>query len=156
MTLDPATHITQITVESKIINELRAVLTNPDYKHYSLCQRFAAPSHSIPLGRTHGWLSDECLRRFLVANDLKVLPAAAQLAVSLQWKLDRKPHLTRAAEMETEAKTGKVRIGGKDRFGRPVLVLDNSKENTWNPVENMKFLAWNLERVTLITYLITL
>ena len=44
-----------------------------------------------------------------------------------------------------EAKTGKTRVGGIDRHGRPVVVLDNSAENTNDPVNQMRFLMFNME-----------
>ena len=34
---------------------------------------------------------------------------------------------------------------GKDRWDRPVVVLDNTVENTRNIDDQMLFLAWNLE-----------
>ena len=48
-------------------------------------------------------------------------------------------------QIEKEALTGKTRIGGFDRHGRPVVVLDNTVENTNDPVEQMRFLMFNME-----------
>jgi hypothetical protein len=44
-----------------------------------------------------------------------------------------------------EGETGKVRVPGNDRWGRPVVVLDNTVENTKGADDQMCFLAWNLE-----------
>ena len=34
------------------------------------------------------------------------------------------------AEVELESRTGKVHVEHRDKYGRPVLVMDASKENT--------------------------
>ena len=54
----------------------------------------------------------------------------------------------RAAEVELEAKTGKVQVlSVPDRHGRPVIILDNTAENTKGKEDaHMRFLAWSLER----------
>jgi len=93
-----------------------------------------------------GWLNDHCLWRFLVARKFDVMAAKKQLISALHWRKHRRPDLIRAVHIANEACTGKVCVRGKDRYGRPVLVLDSSKENTFEQEGNMRLLAYQLER----------
>ena len=63
------------------------------------------------------------------------------------WLGTMRPADIRAAEMEGEARTGKVRLAQRpDRHGRPILVFDNSKENTWDAAANIRHLVFHLWR----------
>ncbi len=85
------------------------------------------------------------LQRILRARKFDVNKALKLCAVNLKYFFGDKPFLIEAEKIEVEAKTGKTRVGGIDRHGRPVVVLDNSAENTSDPVNQMRFLMFNME-----------
>lgn len=88
------------------------------------------------------------LRRMLRARKNKVDKATHLADQTLIWRNDKRPDLIRAdAAMEHEACTGKARLAdGLDRFGRPVIILDSSCENTTDVDAQMRFLTYNMER----------
>eukprot|EP01034_Spumella_vulgaris_P023948 gene23948-30232_t len=47
--------------------------------------------------------------------------------------------------MSKESETGKIYCPGYDKWGRSILILDNTVENTKSIDDQMTFLAWNLE-----------
>jgi hypothetical protein len=89
---------------------------------------------------------DDALHRFLVARNMIVADAVAMVLPALEWRQLRRPAEVRAADIEGEALTGKCYNPGFDRHGRPVLVIDATKENTWDVDQNMRHLAWQMER----------
>ena len=50
-----------------------------------------------------------------------------------------------AIKMSHEAETGKIRLAGRDRYDREVVIFDNSVQNTQDSDGQLTFLAWNLE-----------
>jgi hypothetical protein len=92
------------------------------------------------------WLSEDHLWRFLVARHFDVDAAKKQAIHALHWIRTRRPYAIRARDIAVEAETGKVCVRGKDRFGRPVIVMDSSRENTFDANGNMLLLAYVLER----------
>ena len=50
--------------------------------------------------------------------------------------------------MSKESETGKIYCPGHDQWGRPVIILDNTVQNTNVVDDQMNFLAWNLEFAT--------
>lgn len=86
------------------------------------------------------------LRRFLTARDNDVNKAAKLLTQALEWRASRRPHVHDYSELELEARTGKVRVATEpDRWGRPIVIFDNTVQNTKDADANMRFLAFNLE-----------
>lgn len=49
------------------------------------------------------------------------------------------------AEMQEQGKTGKIYNAGVDRWGRPVVIFNNSVNNSNDPRAQMRYLAFNLE-----------
>lgn len=47
--------------------------------------------------------------------------------------------------MKKESETGKIYISGVDKWGRPVVIFDNSVQNTNCTTDQLNFLSWNLE-----------
>jgi len=47
--------------------------------------------------------------------------------------------------MSKEGETGKIYVSGLDRQGRPIVVFDNSVQNTNDVSANIVYLSWNLE-----------
>lgn len=91
-------------------------------------------------------LNSGSLHRFLMARNLDLAKAKAMARNAIMWRQRRAPRRVRVVDIEPEAVTGKCYNPGFDRHGRPVLVLDNTKENTWNIDQNMTHLAWQMER----------
>eukprot|EP00291_Cryptomonas_curvata_P014244 CAMPEP_0172181970 /NCGR_PEP_ID=MMETSP1050-20130122/18130_1 /TAXON_ID=233186 /ORGANISM="Cryptomonas curvata, Strain CCAP979/52" /LENGTH=264 /DNA_ID=CAMNT_0012855345 /DNA_START=69 /DNA_END=860 /DNA_ORIENTATION=+ len=96
------------------------------------------------------WCTDQQLTRFLIARNFNVAHALKLLLSALEWRALRRPELVeRMPGFEEvfgkQGATGKVYCPGTDRWGRPVLVLDNTVENSSDADGRLLFLAWNLE-----------
>mmetsp|Transcript_38871 Transcript_38871/g.91509 ORF Transcript_38871/g.91509 Transcript_38871/m.91509 type:complete len:454 (+) Transcript_38871:124-1485(+) len=85
------------------------------------------------------------LRRFLTARDNDVDKAKAMLLVALRWRAERMPFRHNYAELERQHSYGCMRVAGKDRWGRPVVVLDNSADRCTDVGIQMRCLAFVLE-----------
>jgi hypothetical protein len=48
-------------------------------------------------------------------------------------------------EMQFQGQTGKIYNAGTDRWGRPVVIFNNSVNNSNDPRAQMRYLAFNLE-----------
>jgi len=48
-------------------------------------------------------------------------------------------------KLSRESETGKIYVPGHDKWGRSVVIFDNSVQNTSNVDGQMTFLAWSLE-----------
>ncbi|KAH8069147.1 hypothetical protein JL720_12054 [Aureococcus anophagefferens] len=93
------------------------------------------------------WYFDDAavLRRFLTARDDNVAKAKALLLDALAWRGRRRPHVIDYAEMERE-RAGKLRVAESlDRWGRPVVVFDNTVQNTKDSAAQLRCLAFVLE-----------
>jgi len=91
-------------------------------------------------------LSDKALWRYLVARKLDLEGARKQVVATLKWRDVRRPDEIRLSDVRVELETGKMGVRGIDRHGRPVVVLDSSKENTWDQNGNMRALVYTLNR----------
>lgn len=101
------------------------------------------------------WCCDEQLHRFLIARNFKVHDSFELLMSALKWRTTRIPSkgilgLSGDADwehkMSHEGKTGKIFVADSfDKWGRPVLVMDSSVQNTSNIDDQQTFLAWNLD-----------
>jgi hypothetical protein len=96
------------------------------------------------------WITDETLMRFLIARKFDCSAALTLISEALKWRELRQPSRLLAdpdstAKMSIEAETGKIYFPGSDRWGRPVLVLNNQVQNTACVEDQMKYLAWSLE-----------
>ena len=100
-----------------------------------------------PDDREEPWATDACVWRFAVARHGDVPKASALLTKALAWRRRERPDLLTPDEMiVNEGRTGKTFVRFADPFGRPVLVLDSTKENTKNPKNQLKHLVFQLER----------
>ena len=91
------------------------------------------------------WCTDDCLQRFLMARNWSISAAKSMIDEAIRWRSLRRPESIVAAEMEVESRTGKIYVPGRDRWGRPVIIFDNTVQNTSNIDNQMRFLAWSLE-----------
>lgn len=73
--------------------------------------------------------------------------ALEMLHTALAWRGSREPDTLRAsmAEMQHQGQTGKIYNAGTDRWGRPVVIFNNSVNNSNDPRAQMRYLAFNLE-----------
>lgn len=96
------------------------------------------------------WVTNQTLQRFLIARNYDIDAAAKLMATALEWRTKRKPQLMDQKEgwnayFSRESETGKIYCPGPDRWGRSVLIFDNTVQNTPHVDDHMNFLAWNLE-----------
>lgn len=133
---DPAVHLCTPTPneeQQQKINEFRTeISSNPLYAEHT------------------AWLTDQCLQRFLIARNYELDAAVKLMQTALDWRTKRKPALLDQREgwleyMSKESETGKIYCPGRDRWGRSVLIFDNTVQNTPHVDDHMNFLAWNLE-----------
>lgn len=96
------------------------------------------------------WLTDLVLQRFLIARNYDIEASTKLMNTALEWRTKRKPHLFDRKPgwneyFGKESETGKIYCPGFDRWGRSVLIFDNTVQNTPHVDDHMNFLAWNLE-----------
>lgn len=95
------------------------------------------------------WATQEQLFRCLVAKSFDMDIALALALDALKWRKRRSPHLVERTDgwqraFEIECETGKVYNPGFDQWRRPVIVFDNSSQNTSNVDGQMMYLGWAL------------
>lgn len=140
-------HVYQHPADSDLVLGFRQDL-NADANAAEILSTFGSPVCSVPLGSPCGYCTDECLWRFLIANGRQIAGAKKQLLAALELRKRRRPDLCLAKDIENETLTGKIYRPGWDAWGRPVLVFNNTKENTRSVDNQMLHLAWNLECAT--------
>ena len=98
------------------------------------------------------FIDDAVLVNFLIARDWTVQKSLKMISSALQWRIKRPSHRwilggddKRSDDFRYNSSLGKIRVTGNDRYGRPVMVFDNSKENASDPDEMLEYLAWNME-----------
>ena len=98
------------------------------------------------------WCDDYCLLRFLIARSYDINKSYEMINGAIKWRIERKPHHIEVVKdsfwkerMHHENKTGKIYIPGHDKWGRPIVIFDNSVQNTVDSEGQLYFLAWNLE-----------
>lgn len=98
------------------------------------------------------WCDDCCLLRFLIARSCDISKSYEMINGAIKWRIERKPnHIDVVKDsnwkekMHHENKTGKIYIPGQDKWGRPIVIFDNSVQNTTDSEGQLNFLAWNLE-----------
>ena len=100
------------------------------------------------IGEERAWLSEETLHRFLIARQMNVPHAIEMIESALEWRSLRKPSTLQATDkmLQYEGSTGKIYVANMDRWGRPILIFDNSANNSKDEDGQMLYLAFNLER----------
>ena len=115
------------------------------------------PEYDRVKAEAQAYVDDKLLHRFLCARNHNLNKSEAMLKKHIQWRFENmRPFELRCADMEAQARTGKVQCSphGLDCYGRPVLILDNSKENLTEKNAKkkqrlaMQYLAFNLERAS--------
>jgi len=107
----------------------------------------AAHQAAAAYARDHRNLARYVLARVRGAGAEPDVDASLRLLEkSLAWRVATKPHEILPAHVAAEALTGKGYVAGFDAHRRPVLVLDNDKENHAGGEEGaLRYLAFNLE-----------
>lgn len=95
------------------------------------------------------WATQEQLFRCLVAKSFDLEVALSLALDALKWRKRRSPHLIERTEgwqraFEVECETGKIYNPGFDQWRRPVIVFDNTAQNTTNVDNQMLYLGWAL------------
>ncbi|GMH98865.1 hypothetical protein TrST_g13147 [Triparma strigata] len=96
------------------------------------------------------FLSDACMSRFLTARNGNLKKSLKLLQRSWHWRSTRDIPLETMSpafpsilmRLMNDGLTGKIHLPCYDRFGRPVVVFDNSVQNTQNEADQMKFLSY--------------
>jgi len=93
--------------------------------------------------------TDDALMRFLVAKGYKMHACSKLLKDAMIWRLKRNVDHQEEEEgwqerFSKEGETGKIYNAGLDRWGRSLVVFDNTVQNTKVVDGQMKFLAWQL------------
>lgn len=129
-------------------------IVEPTEDNVSKIQEFrnALASHKMAsLYEAHrDWADDTQLQRFLIARGYNLAKSVEMIIEALQWREKRKPSEIDTQEgweerMSRESETGKIYCPGHDRWQRPVLIFDNTVQNTPHVDDHMTFLAFNLE-----------
>ena len=94
------------------------------------------------------WCTDHCILRFLIARNYDISKTFEMLSGAMKWRMDRKPYDIDIEKndkwektIKNEGKTGKIYIPGNDKWGRPIVIFDNSVQNTTNGDNQLNFLG---------------
>jgi hypothetical protein len=97
------------------------------------------------------WADDDQFMRFLIARNYNLSASVDLMIEALTWRDKRKPSEIHKKDgwedrLGREGETGKIYCAHEyDKWGRSVVVFDNTVQNTNDMDGQMEFLAWNLE-----------
>ncbi|KAJ7518317.1 hypothetical protein O6H91_21G063700 [Diphasiastrum complanatum] len=101
-------------------------------------------------GALQTYCSDACLSRYLRARNWCVKKSEKMLRESIKWRASYKPEAISWEEVAMESETGKVyRANFLDKFGRTVLIMRPSKQNTNCMDGQIKQLVFSMENAIL-------
>jgi len=95
------------------------------------------------------WADDACLLRYLRARKLQVSKAHAMFEASIKWRREFGVEALLASSLEDvqhESTTGKMYTAGKDKEGRPIVLMKPRYQNSTNYTAQMRHLVYTLER----------
>ncbi|KAI3890831.1 hypothetical protein MKX03_036284 [Papaver bracteatum] len=106
------------------------------------------------LGPLKGALSVYCtdasIARYLRARNWHVKKATKMLKQTLKWRSEYKPEEIRWEHIANEAATGKIyRLNQVDKYGRTVLVLRPSSENSKSTKGKIRYFVYCMENAIL-------
>nr|BAH19871.1 AT1G22180 [Arabidopsis thaliana] len=94
--------------------------------------------------------SDAAITRYLAARNGHVKKATKMLKETLKWRAQYKPEEIRWEEIAREAETGKIyRANCTDKYGRTVLVMRPSCQNTKSYKGQIRILVYCMENAIL-------
>ncbi|KAL7085567.1 hypothetical protein ACP275_14G288400 [Erythranthe tilingii] len=101
-------------------------------------------------GKLAVYCTDASIARYLRARNWHVKKAVKMLNATLKWRTDYKPDEIRWDDIAMEAETGKIyRSNYKDKYGRPVLVMRPSCQNSKSIKGQIKYLVYCMENAIL-------
>eukprot|EP00468_Gymnochlora_sp_CCMP2014_P010011 CAMPEP_0167747060 /NCGR_PEP_ID=MMETSP0110_2-20121227/4064_1 /TAXON_ID=629695 /ORGANISM="Gymnochlora sp., Strain CCMP2014" /LENGTH=358 /DNA_ID=CAMNT_0007631905 /DNA_START=24 /DNA_END=1101 /DNA_ORIENTATION=+ len=89
--------------------------------------------------------TDEEITRFSQARKFEIKKVMKMIENAVTWRREAKPQNIRPKDIEKECSTGKTFVAGKDKFGRPVIVMDSSVENSKDHNGKIQNLLFHLE-----------
>ncbi|KAK9271022.1 hypothetical protein L1049_026610 [Liquidambar formosana] len=96
------------------------------------------------------YCSDASISRHLRARNWNVKKATKMLKETLKWRLEYKPEEIRWEEVAHEAETGKIyRSNYVDKYGRTVLVMRPSCQNSKSIKGQIRYLVYCMENAIL-------
>lgn len=96
------------------------------------------------------YCSDASIARHLRAQNWNVKKATKMLKETLKWRAEYKPEEIRWDEIANEAETGKIyRSNYVDKYGRAVLVMRPSCQNTKSTKGQIRYLVYCMENAIL-------
>ncbi|KAJ1647626.1 hypothetical protein LPJ64_001005 [Coemansia asiatica] len=98
----------------------------------------------VPLD-IEGWLTDECLARYVRARKGVYEDTKRALRKTIEWRASVRPHALRPDVVELENRTGKMYFNGFDKFSRPVIYMYNHRQNTKNADNQIRWVIYTLE-----------
>ncbi|KAJ3066099.1 hypothetical protein HDU98_010591 [Podochytrium sp. JEL0797] len=102
-----------------------------------------------PLSGEREWaLREECVARYCRAAKFEVGKAKQMMEKTLNWRREFRPTEIKPAEVEEEAKNGKMYWSGHDREGRPILHFNGAIMISSDVDRFLKFVVFLLEKGT--------
>ncbi|KAJ2358049.1 hypothetical protein IWW50_001317 [Coemansia erecta] len=99
---------------------------------------------AVPLD-IEGWLSDECIARYVRARKGVYEDTKKALRKTIEWRAATRPHALRPDVVEIENQTGKMYFNGFDKFSRPIVYMYNHRQNTKEADNQIRWVVYTLE-----------
>ncbi|KAJ2550306.1 hypothetical protein EV175_004122 [Coemansia sp. RSA 1933] len=98
----------------------------------------------VPLD-IEGWLTDECIARYVRARKGVYEDTKKALRKTIEWRASTRPHALRPDVVEIESRTGKMYLNGFDKFSRPIIYMYNHRQNTKEADNQIRWVIYTLE-----------
>ncbi|KAJ2828609.1 hypothetical protein FBU31_002882 [Coemansia sp. 'formosensis'] len=98
----------------------------------------------VPLD-IEGWLSDECIARYVRARKGVYEDTKRALRKTIEWRAATRPHALRPDAVEIENRTGKMYFNGFDKMARPVIYMYNHRQNTKDADSQIRWVIYTME-----------
>ncbi|KAJ2690278.1 hypothetical protein IWW39_000829 [Coemansia spiralis] len=98
----------------------------------------------IPLD-IEGWLSDECIARYVRARKGVYEDTKRALRKTIEWRAATRPHALRPDAVEIENRTGKMYFNGFDKMARPIIYMYNHRQNTKDADSQIRWVVYTME-----------
>lgn len=95
------------------------------------------------------WCDDACLLRYLRARNNHVDKALELIRRTLQWRKEfgvEEMMNNVPAPVKEEGASQKLYVGGKDKYGRPIIYMKPKYQNTKESIHQLEHLVYTLER----------
>ncbi|KAJ2460955.1 hypothetical protein GGF42_000506 [Coemansia sp. RSA 2424] len=98
----------------------------------------------VPLD-IYGWLSDECIARYVRARKGVYEDTKRALRKTIEWRAATRPHALRPDAVEIENRTGKMYFNGFDKMARPIIYMYNHRQNTKDADSQIRWVIYTME-----------